>query len=92
MVHSKHEIFLHKNSVYLNFTEENFVPDAVAANDPTADFSTFSLCSKVEQPTLQGGVSLAEDLQERQVHTPATYTLNALKPSAWWCQIILQFS
>lgn len=54
------------SSVYLNLTEENFVPDAVAANDPTADFSTFSLRSEVEQPSLQRAVSLAEDLQERQ--------------------------
>lgn len=53
------------NTVYLNLTEEDFVPDAVTANDPTADFSTFSLGSKVEQPTLQWTVSLAKDLQRR---------------------------
>lgn len=54
------------NTFYLNLTEEDFVPDAVAANDPTADFSTFSLGSEVEQPTLQRAVSLAEDLQRTQ--------------------------
>lgn len=52
--------------IYLNLAEEDFVPDAVTANDPTADFSTFSFGSKVEQPTLQRTVSLAEDLQRRQ--------------------------
>lgn len=36
------------NTVYLNLTEEDFVPDAVTANDPAADFSTFSLGSEVE--------------------------------------------
>lgn len=51
-----------KKSVYLNLTEEDFVPDAVTANDPTADLSTFSLRGKVKQPTLEWGVSLAEDL------------------------------
>lgn len=55
-----------KKSVYLNLTEENFVPDAVTANDPTADLSTFSLSGKVKQPTLEWGVRLAEDLQERK--------------------------
>ena len=50
------------NAIYLNLTEEDFVPHAVAANDPAADLSTFSLCSEVEQPALQWGVSLAENL------------------------------
>lgn len=50
-------------TVYLNLTEEDFVPDAVAANDAAADLSTFSLSSKVEQPALQRAVGLAEDLQ-----------------------------
>lgn len=51
------------SSVYLNLTEKDFIPDAVAANDSAADFSTFSLGSKVEQPTLQRGVRLVENLQ-----------------------------
>lgn len=49
---------------HLNFTEENFVPDAVAADDPPADLCTFSLSGKVEQPALQRCVRLAEDLRE----------------------------
>lgn len=52
-------------SLHLNLTEENFVPDAVAADDPPADLCTFSLSGKVEQPALQRRVRLAEDLQEK---------------------------
>lgn len=49
-------------NVYLNLTEEDFVPDAVAADDPAADLGAFSPGGEVEQPALQGGVGLAEDL------------------------------
>lgn len=56
------------DTIYLNLTEEDFVPDAVTANDPAADFSTFSLGSEVEQPTLQRAVGLAEDLQGDKIH------------------------
>lgn len=51
-------------SLHLNLTEENFVPDAVAADDPPADLRAFSLRGKVEQPALQRRVGLAEDLQQ----------------------------
>lgn len=44
--------------------EEDLVPDAVAADDPGTDFSSFSLGCKVEQPPLEWSVGLAEDLQE----------------------------
>lgn len=56
-------------SIYLNPTEEDFVPDAVIANDSAADFCTFSLGSKVEQPTFPLAVRLAEDLQRSQRNT-----------------------
>lgn len=52
-------------SLHLDLTEENFVPDAVAADDPPADLRAFSLRGKVEQPALQGRVRLAEDLQQK---------------------------
>lgn len=55
-------------SLHLNLTEENFVPDAVAADDPPADLRAFSLRGKVEQPALQRRVGLAEDLQQKD-HT-----------------------
>lgn len=50
---------------YLNLTEEDFVPDAVAADDAAANLGAFSLGGKVEEPALQRAVGLAEDLQTR---------------------------
>lgn len=52
-------------SLHLNLSEENFVPDAVAADDPPADLRAFSLRGEVEQPALQRRVRLAEDLQQK---------------------------
>lgn len=52
-------------SLYLNLTEENFVPDAVAADDAPADLRAFSLRGEVEQPALERRVRLAEDLQQK---------------------------
>lgn len=49
--------------IYLNPAEENVVPDAVVANDTSADLGAFSLSGEVEQPALQRAVGLAEDLQ-----------------------------
>lgn len=59
--------------LYLNPAEENVVPDAVVANDPSADLGAFSLSGEVEQPALQRAVGLAEDLQggdDSKIFTP----------------------
>lgn len=54
--------------IYLNLTEEDFVPDAVIANDASADFGSFFLGSKVEQPALHRGVSLAKNLKIKNTY------------------------
>lgn len=67
-------------SLHLNLTEENFVPDAVAADDPPADLCAFSLSGEVEQPALQRRVRLAEDLQENMTGV-LFWKLETLQPN-----------
>ena len=53
-------------AVYLDLTEEHLIPDAVTANDPSADLCTFSFGRKVEQPALYRGVSLTKYLRRKK--------------------------
>ena len=47
--------------------EDQFIPEAVVSNDATAKFSLFPLGGKVQQPSLQRGVCLSENLKSQEM-------------------------
>ncbi len=49
---------------YLDLVEEDLVPDAVAADHATLHLQPFPLGGEVQQPALQRGVGLTEDLRD----------------------------
>ena len=49
-------------NTHLNLAEEDLVPNAITSDDAPADLTSFSLRSKVEEPTLRWIIGLTEYL------------------------------
>lgn len=56
-------------TTHLNLPEEDLVPNAVIADDPTADLFSFFLCSKIKEPTLHRSIGLSKDLNNNNQET-----------------------
>lgn len=55
-----------ETACYLYFAEDQLVPQAVVSNDATAQLSFFPLGGEVQEPPLQRGVCLPENLRSQE--------------------------